>query len=358
MPKKLFWTERVIELFPIGKQRSGISFGVLLFVRSLFFSSIFWLTGFLAIAIDGMTIDSLSLLTQQMIVFCIIGFLVFVGSWWFRNQWTWFFNWTRHILKLSEAEFGRFRDKLERLINSFFPCLTIALILFFLNLLPQLDLLYSNLFRHPLVFAYWWCFMTFTFILFLATGLWMTISLWIVTFLTLRQPLDLTLSRRTSEEFRPLALWSLKDSLFYFVGIGILVFYEYIQRFLWGTILYSAIVGLAILIGVLAFLLPFYNIHRSLVKSKKRKMREIEEESSKLIQESNDVSTKYPAGDSKDRLILITSRLVNLHIKERSVTEADEWPIDTTILSMLAGIVLTPILTKIIIDTILVIFAV
>lgn len=305
-----------------------------------------------------MTIDSLSLLTQQMIVFCIIGFFVFVGSWWFRNQWTWFLDWTRRILKLSDPEFGRFRDKLERLINSFFPCLAIASVIFFLNLLPQVDLLYSNLILHPLVFAYWWCFMTFTYILFLATGLWMMISLWIVTFLTLRQPLDLTLSRRASEEFRPLALWSLKDSLFYFVAIAILVFYEYIQSFLWGTILYSVIVGFLILIGVLAFLLPFYIIHRALVKFKKQKLREIEEESFKLIQESNDVSAKYPVGDSKERLMLITSRLVNLHIEESSVTEADEWPIDTTILSMLAGIVLTPILTKIIIDTILVIFAV
>lgn len=358
MPKKLFWTERVIELFPIGKQRGGISFGVLLFVRSLFFFSIFWLTGFLAIAIDGMAIDNLSLLTQQMTFFCIIGFLTFVGSWWFRNQWTWFFNWTRHILKLSEPEFGRFRDKLERLINSFFPCLAIALIIFILNALPQLDLLYSGLILHPLMFAYWWCFMTFMLTLFLATSFWMIISLWIVTFLTLRQPLDLTLSRRTSEEFRPLALWSLKASLLYFVGIVILVFYESIQRWLWGTALYAAVVGFLILIGVLAFLLPFYNIHRALVKFKKRKLREIEEESSKLIQESNDVSAKYPAGDSKDRLMLITSRLVNLHIKERTVTEADEWPIDTTILSMLAGIVLTPILTTIIIDTILGIFAV
>jgi len=356
--KKLFWTERVIELFPIGKQRGAISFGVLLFVRSLFFFSIFWLTGFLAIAIDGVTIDSLSLLTLQMTLFCILGFLIFVGSWWFRNQWTWFFNWTRHILKLSEPEFRRFRDKLERLINSFFPCLTIALILFFLNLLPQLDLLYSSLFLNPLVFAYWWCLMTFTFILFVATPFWMIISLWIVTFLTLRQPLDLTVSRRTSKEFKPLALWSLKNSLLYFVEITILVFYTYIQRYMWGTIIYSITMGLLILIGVLAFLLPFYNIHRTLVKFKKQKLREIEEESSKLIQESNDVSAKYPAGDSKDRLMLITSRLVNLHIKERSVTEADEWPIDTTILSMLSGIVLTPILTKIIIETILVIFAV
>ena len=349
LPKRVLWTERVIELFPIGKERGKVSFVVVRVVRSLCFFSIFWLTGFLAIAIDGVTSDSLSLFMLQMPFFCIIGFIVFVGSGWFRNQWNWFFNWTRHILKLSEPEFGRFRDKLERFINNFFPCLAIALILFFLNLMPQLDLLYVNLFLHPLVLAYWWCGMVFMLVLFMATMFWMIISLWIGTFLTFRQPLNLTLSRRTSRKFRPLALWSLKVSLLYFMGLAIIVVYESIQRFLWGTILYVAIVGFLILIGVLAFLLPFYNIHRALVNLKKRKLREIEEESNKLIQESNDTLAKYPAGDSRDRIMLITSRLVSLHAKERNLREADEWPIDPTILVGFTGFVLIPILTNIIV---------
>ena len=348
----MFWTERVIELIPIGKERGRVSFLVVRFVRSLCFFSVFWLTGFLAIAIDGMAIGSLSLFILQMPFFCIIGFVVFVGSGWFRNQWNWFFNWTRHILNLGEPEFGRFREKLERFINSFFPCLAIALILFFLNLMPQLDLLYFNLFLHPLVVAYWWCFMVFILVLFLATELWMIISLWIGTFLTLRQPLNLTLSRRTSEEFRPLAFWSLKVSLLYFATVAIMVFYESIQRFLWGTVFYAVVVVFLILIGVLAFLLPFYNIHRALVNLKKRKLREIEEECKKLIQESDDTLAEYPAGDTRDQIMLITFRLVDLHVRERDVTGAEEWPIDKTILSMLSAILLVPILTKIIVDII------
>jgi len=151
-----------------------------------------------------------------------------------------------------------------------------------------------------------------------------------------------------------LALWSLKASLLYFMVPAIIVFYESIQRYLWGTILYGtipyvAIVSFLILIGVLAFLLPFYNIHRALVNLKKRKLREIEEESNKLIQESNDTLAKYPTGDSRDRIMLITSRLVSLHAKERNLREADEWPIDPTILVRLTGLVLIPILTKIIV---------
>lgn len=191
--------------------------------------------------------------------------------------------------------------------------------------------------------------MVFMLVLFMATMFWMIISLWIGTFLTFRQPLNLTLSRRTSRKFRPLALWSLKVSLLYFMGLAIIVVYESIQRFLWGTILYVAIVGFLILIGVLAFLLPFYNIHRALVNLKKRKLREIEEESNKLIQESNDTLAKYPAGDSRDRIMLITSRLVSLHAKERNLREADEWPIDPTILVGFTGFVLIPILTNIIV---------
>ena len=105
-----------------------------------------------------------------------------------------------------------------------------------------------------------------------------------------------------------------------------------------------------ILFGVVAFLLPFYNIHRALVKLKKRELEEIEEETDKLIQELTETSPKHPAGHSKDHIIEITSSLVSLHIRERSVAEADEWPIDITVLSILAGIVLTPIITKIIVD--------
>lgn len=106
-----------------------------------------------------------------------------------------------------------------------------------------------------------------------------------------------------------------------------------------------------ILFGVIAFLLPFYNIHRALVKLKRRELEAIEEESNKLIGELTEtLAHAYPAGNSKDNISLINSRLNILHIRERSVTEADEWPIDVTVLSLLAGIVLMPLLTKVIVD--------
>lgn len=256
------------------------------------------------------------------------------------------------MLKLSEPEFDKLRDRLERFINSFYPCLAFALATYVsFVIMPQLSTLIGAIERATF---YWYVCVTFVVHLFIGTGLWMTVSMWIAIFLTFRQPLNLELSRRTNKDFRPLAVWALKVSLIYFAYLTISIVMQSPaltpMSYLWGTSLFVVAVGLMILVGVLAFLLPFYNIHRTLVKLKQQELEEIEEESNKLMRELTGTLAKYPAGDSKDNISLINSRLNILHIRERSVTEADEWPIDMTILSILCGIVLIPIFTEIIIN--------
>lgn len=260
-------------------------------------------------------------------------------------MWDWFFDWSSHILKLSEAEFSRFRDRVERLVNSFFPVLAIALVLFVITaLMPmwgQLEANASNV---------WWGVSIFFITLLYGTIIWVTVSTWIATFLTFRQPLSLKLSRRTTEEFRPMASWSLEVSLLYFVLITVIAVFARVGHptMEWGSTLFGITMGLLILAGVLAFLLPFYHIHRALVKLKERELQEIHNDAEKLLQELTETLTNEPEGHSEDHMMSNLVKLQILEAKERIATDADDWPIDMTIISALAGLVLVPILVNII----------
>lgn len=354
LPSRKLWTERVIELFPIGDERGRFSF-VIRVVRSLCFFSIFWVTGLVALAIDGITIFWLSWLVLMMVPNCIIGLMIFVMSGWFSNRWNWFFDWSSHILELSESEFEKFRDRLERFITSFYPCFAIALVIFITTaILPQL---YWIIELRTLARLYWWFGFSFVSSLIIATGLWMIISMWIGVFLTFRQPLNLKLSRWTNRDFRPLAIWSLKVSLLYFLYFTIFVvnnlMFPWMSVFSWMSIEFVTIVVFIILIGVLAFLMPFYSIHRTLVKLKQRELQEIEEDTNLLMQKLNEALKRDATIASKNSTTLIVSlnaRLNILQIRERKANEVDEWPIDPNVLSMLLMIVLIPILTQIVID--------
>jgi hypothetical protein len=108
----------------------------------------------------------------------------------------------------------------------------------------------------------------------------------------------------------------------------------------------SFVGGLMILLflGVLAFLLPFYHVHRVLVKLKEEELREIEEEHDGII---HDLSAKSMQSSDREVINSIVSLEV-LHIRERRAKDADDWPIDTTILSAVAGLVLIPIVVNIV----------
>jgi hypothetical protein len=191
------------------------------------------------------------------------------------------------------------------------------------------------------------------FFLCLLTGtlLWIIVSMWITFYVTLRQPLNLKLSPRTDEEFRPLAIWSLKVLFVTFVlvtivvvftNLGVLVIIGGFASYL-GTLIFLATMG------VLAFLLPFYHVHRVLLKLKKQELHEIEEEHDRIIQDlTGTKSTQAP--DTEVHMIYLKGivSLEALHIRERRAKEADVWPIDITILSAVAGLVLIPILVNII----------
>jgi hypothetical protein len=204
----------------------------------------------------------------------------------------------------------------------------------------------------PAVLLVYLAFTNFFIALLTGTLLWIIVSMWVTFYVTLRQPLNLKLSPRTEEEFRPLAIWSLKVLFVTFVLVTILVVFVNL-----GVIImpggFASYVGSLIFLtamGVLAFLLPFYHVHRVLIKLKKQELHEIEKEHDRLIQDLTDTRTKQTP-DTEAHMMYLMDSIINLevlHIRERRANDADDWPIDTTILSAVAGLVLIPILVNIV----------
>jgi len=369
LPKRMLWTERFFQSIPIGKERGSFaSFLAVRLIRSVCFVFVLTLTGVPVFLISGYPpgyrplgydVRGISSIAPFGYFFAVL-FVVLVVSGWFHNKWDWFFGWSSHIVKLSETEFGKFRDKMEKFVNSSVACLIIALILFVIVVIPSVPF-FLDVFGSTAFFVWMLC-LNFLMMLLLGTLIWIIVSMWITFYVTLRQPLNLELSHRTNEEFQPLAIWGLKVLFVTFVLVAIfVVFYNLGILFSPGG--FAGFVGgliFFVILGVVAFLLPFYNVHRVLMKLKKRELLEIEGESDKLMQDLAQTTIKNHALRSEERITQIMNSLVSLQvlqIREKRTKEADEWPIDTTILSILAAIVLVPVLSQIIINLLSAIFA-
>jgi hypothetical protein len=346
----MLWTERLFQLIPIGKEHGSFaSFLTVRLIRALCFTLIFFLLGFVAVLISPnktVSQDPRGLVSYG--YFFMSTFLAFIVSGWFRNKWDWFFGWSRHILKLSDTEFGKFRDRMERFNNSFLACLIIFLPFFIWFLIYSVPLFIEDWGAIVMVYL---AFVNFFMILCFATLIWIIVSMWITFYVTLRQPLNLKLSPHTDEEFRPLAIWGLKVLFIIFVLVAVIVVFYNL-----GTIIspgggpgFAASMMSLVILGVLAFLLPFYNVHRVLVKLKKQELHEIEEEHDRIIQDLTS-TTSMQVPDSEAHMMYLKGifSLEALHKRERRAKDADEWPIDTTILSAVAGLVLIPIVVNIV----------
>jgi hypothetical protein len=357
LPKRMLWTERLFQLIPIGKEHGSFaSFLAVRLIRSLIFTLIIFLISLPFIWISGIGATSFLRDPRSLTIigyFFAVILLVFVVSGWFQNKWDWFFGWSSHILKLGETEFGKFRDRMEKFVTNFYVCLIITVILFVLGAIPSFSIILNMIgpMLRPAVLIGYLAATNFFMMLLMGTLLWIILSMWITFYVTLRQPLNLRLSPRTNEEFRPLAIWSLKALFVTLALITIMVVFVNL-----GVVVvpggFAGAVGsliFLVLMGVLAFLLPFYHIHRVLVKLKKQELDEIEDEHDRIIQGlTSTTSMQVPDTEAHMMYLKGIFRLEALHKRERRAKDADEWPIDITIISAMAGLVLIPILVNII----------
>jgi hypothetical protein len=347
----MLWTERLFQLIPVGKEHGSFASFLwvrlirsicLTFVAFLISLPFWWLMGSTTHAYDTSPLTGLLYLWAMT-------FLAFAVSGWFQNKWDWFFDWSSHILKLSEVEFGKFRDRREKFVKSSLACLIITVILYVLSMptfLPYMNEQFGSSVLRPAVLLVYLAFTNFFMFSLIVTVLWIIVSVWITFYVTLRQPLKIRLSPHTNEEFRPLAIWGLKALFVTFVLIAIEVIFTSLGVIIQmgGFTQYLVTLIFLATLGVLAFLLPFYHVHRVLVKLKKQELHEIQEEHDRIIQ---DLSTESLQSSDRDAINSIVSLEV-LHVRERRAKDADDWPIDTTILSAMAGLVLIPIVVNII----------
>ena len=355
----MLWTEKLFQLIPIGKEHGSFaSFLAVRLTRALCLTFVIFLISIPAWLLMGISttaqVNDMLPLTGMLFIFVMIS-VAFVVSGWFHSKWDWFFGWSSHILRLSETEFNKFRDGREKFVKSSFACLIVTLILYVISAIPFLELMnkeYGQLMLRPAVFLGYLATINFFNALLVGTLLWIIVSMWITFSVTLSKPLNVKLSPRIDKEFRPLAIWSLKilfvtfvlvAIIIVFVNVGVLIIPGGFAGYL-GTLIFL------VFMGVLAFLLPFYHVHRVLKKLKEEELHEIEEEHDRITQDLTGTrSTQTP--DTESHMMHLMDSLINLeilHMRERRAKDADDWPIDTTILSAMAGLVLIPIVVNII----------
>ena len=313
-----FWVEK----FPIHK--SGLFWW---FVRIFCFLFVIWSSGLLAHAFDGMLTSFVSNLPLHAAFFG-NGIIILYGTKGIRSFLEWLPKWARPILKLDKAEFNKFLEKGERWVSSFFPIFLFALAITSINFFAMSQAVVEGLTLH----SAWNLAFSFFFYLIIGTGVWIILSLWLIIFRVSRQPLNLQLSPQPSKTFRPLAIPSLYAAICFFLAISIGPFF-YPPT----SIADFAIYGLFIMFGASAFLIPFYNIHLVLIRLKKHELQNIDEETNVLMKELNEALTEHR--NSKN-ITTITARLLALQIKEKNVTKAEEWPVNTSYFSILSGTIL------------------
>jgi len=341
----MLWTELLFNYFPIEKKNLWQQ----MLARFCLLVSV-WLIGLIAYSVDGLSTTYVSNPSVSLLQFG-SSFTILFGSYQVQQTLNPLIQNIRPMLKLDDQLFQQFSEKVKRYSYSFLPCLFIALGILFFSSTP-------NEFQQALVEGFklhiiWNLSYTLFFHLLTGTALWMFVSIWITIFLISRQPLNVKLSPDTIEKFRDLSMLALWFALGYFLGlsisIGITTYSTGAPALSFLEIILSPYL-FYIVLGIFGVLFPFYNIHRTLVKLKKRELSEIEEESRQLLQRLDEVLVKQLTRQVSDQTITVMARLFSLQVKERHVKAAQEWPINVSFLSTLIGLGLTPIISKIVIE--------
>jgi hypothetical protein len=171
-------------------------------------------------------------------------------------------------------------------------------------------------------------------------------------FLLARQPLEVELSARSVEKFRGLTNLASGFAVFYFLAIviGVIIPLSSAPAVSVVDVVASPVL-MYIVIGVLGVLLPFYNIHRTLVALKRQELLRIDGEFDALEKELTRVLGQ-PMREASSQSVALMNRVFNLQIKERRVKAAKEWPFDVRFVSRLLGLVAASIMARVLAEVI------
>ena len=341
----MLWTELLFSYFPIDKQL----FWQQMLAR-FFLLFALWLSGLLVHALDGL----ITVYISELNVYLSFGtlFMILFGSYYVQRTLSKIIQNFRPMLKLDDLQFQKFSERLKQISYSFLPCLFLAIGFGVWAGAPnQLQQALTEGFKLHVV---WNLSVNFFGWLLSATVIWMFVSIWLTIFLISQQPLNVKLSPETIMRFRELSMFALWFSLFYFLGVSIgnIPFLASAPALSLLEIVVSPYLFF-IAIGIVGILFPFHNIHMALLKMKKQELSKISEESEQLLQQLDEVLAKQPTRQFSEQTIAIMARLFSLQIKESHVKAAQEWPIDISFLSKLMVLGLIPIVSRIVVMSII-----
>jgi len=335
----MFWTELIFSQLPFYER--GLK--EQLPIRFLFLVLI-WLTGLLA----NSTVGSASEFASNVQIYLTLfgtGSIILIGAYAAQRELKKTVLSFRPLLDLDDSRFERFSDRADRYFFSVIPILLLAIVLF-ISVSAGL-----GIYELPLasIIAIWNVLFIFFIDILTATGIWMCFCIWLAIFLISRSPLRIDLSQDTIIKFRGIATLALWFALFYFIAVSlgsVIPLASSHSAFVWDPLVYSALAF--VLLGVLLVILPFYNIHATLLALKRRELENIETDFG-LLQKQIDESSVSSSRMPPEQTISLFGRFISLQIRERRIRLAQEWPIDVTFVSKLLAMVLVPAAVRVII---------
>ena len=360
MSEKMIWIERFFNLLPISKK-----FKVQISVR-LFFLFAVWLTGLAAFVLDGQAVQY----TSNVLWIPLFGsyLLILTGTFLIQNSLGDTVLSVRPLLNMDDSKFKKLLGRIEWYSYSFIPYLLLTLFLFARPLSGDFTIVLRALFEGGFVGIWTICFFWFFSSLLSATGIWICVSIWLTTYLISRQPIGVELSPETMKKFRGLTVLGLQFAAIYFLAVSFGVVFPLSQPIHSLTdVIMSPILPFTA-VGLVGVLLPFYNIHRTLLSLKKKELSEIQSEFEHLettldgiLTKTDDQLSDQSTGARARHIVslersletlittgAITLRIFNLQLRERRIRAVQEWPIDIGFISKLLGLGLTPVAAKII----------
>ena len=337
----MIWIERLFNLLPISKKLR-----VQILVR-LFFVSAVWLTGLAAFAVDGQAVQYIS----NVLWIPVFGsyFLILTGTFFVQNSLGNTVLSVRPLLNMDDSKFKKLLERIEWYSYSVIPYLLVTLILFArpFSSWEAVTIVSRTLFEGGFVGIWTICFFWFFSSLLSATGIWVCVSIWLTTYLISRQPIQVELSPETVNKFRGLTVLGLQFAAIYFLAVSFGVVFPLPPIHSLTDVIMSPILPFTA-VGLVGVLLPFYNIHRTLLSLKKKELSKIQSEFEHLETTLDGILTKPNDQLSGQTAGVITLRIFSLQVRERRIRAVQEWPIDIGFISKLLGLGLTPVAAKIV----------
>ncbi len=308
-----------------------------------------WISGLVAYSFQGVSAAVVyigSIITYSWLLY--IPLMVF-GLQYFHRSYIKEVEGFRPYLKISEDAFRSLVRRLDFLVcNRWIVFISAAFLSGYFELtnptLTPLQLLVIQLRagQLPNIVAVWGTAQTYLNWLLLSTGIWLVVSIWLGIFLVSRRPVNFTPSR-FSNEFRNLAMLNLKTTGFYFLGLAVpslLIYFESSNKHfdpLSLAFFYALIVP-----GVIGFFAPHYNIHRTLRRGKLDELERIDREMVKDAAKLHDLHLNK--SEDLQEYVKLSSRLIALSANERRIADADDWPLDHSMITTFAAFIIIPII--------------